>query len=130
MSAPFKGLSQSEIDDLLANNRTRNQYGPYLYQFVDSDEAAVNVVDVWPELKVKTISTLYQGFINAAKKADLYYAPNSTGPRESPLPDKPIMVKKANDAVFLLHRERIAINRAAANGNGADEVEPDAEDNE
>lgn len=38
----LKGLDASKIGELLAGTRTRNQYGPLLMEFMESDEAAIN----------------------------------------------------------------------------------------
>jgi hypothetical protein len=103
-TTPLQGLSSEQIDELMASSRTRNAYAPRLVEFCDSDEAAVNPADVWPEFKAKKASTLYQGFNNAVKKGQL---------------EDTILVKLWNENVFLLHKERVAIVQA----NGADDSE-------
>lgn len=89
----MKGLSADIISQLMANSRSKNTYGPKLIEFVESDEAAINPAEVWPiEFGKKEASTLYQGFLGAAKKADL---------------TETVMVKQSDGMVFLLHKERV-----------------------
>lgn len=91
----MKGLTSDMVANLMANTRTKNAYGPPLVEFCESDEAAINPVEVWPALfSGKKASTLYQGFRNAAEKADL---------------TDTILVKMTDDTVFLLHKERVTI---------------------
>lgn len=96
----FKGLSASEIGALLAKSRTRNAYGPKLIEFMESDEAGINPAEVWPEFAGKNATTLYQGFMNAAKKAD------------PPLTDV-LLIKQSDENVYILHKERVALALAA-----------------
>lgn len=61
----MKGLSRETIAGLMAGGRSRNAYGPKLIEFVDSDEPAIDVKEVWSmEFSAKESSTLYQGFID------------------------------------------------------------------
>jgi hypothetical protein len=88
------GLSPELIAKLMASGRNRNFYGPKLLEFVESDEAGIAVKEVWPvEMSEKEASTIYQGFNLAAKKANL---------------DETVIVKRLDDQVFLLHKERVA----------------------
>lgn len=105
----MKGLSPDFIMELQKNSKTKNQYGPLVLEFANSDEAAVNPREVWPELSEKKSAALYQGFNNALKKADLTDA---------------ILVKQTGDDVFLLHNERV---RAIMAGDNADESTDDAD---
>jgi hypothetical protein len=101
MSTVITGLSTDLIADLMASGRTRNAYGPKLNDFIESDEAAINPADVWPiEFGKKEASTLYQGFLGAAKKANL---------------QDTILVKQSEGKVFLLHKERVTAALVAAN---------------
>ena len=89
----MKGLSADIIGQLMANSRSKNTYGPKLVEFVESDEAAINPAEVWPiEFGKKEASTLYQGFLGAAKKANL---------------TDQIMVKQSDGTVIILHKERV-----------------------
>jgi len=104
--AEMTGLSADFISDLMAKGRTKNTYGPKLVEFIESDEAAINPAEVWPiEFSKKEASTLYQGFLGAAKKGEL---------------TDTIMVKQSDGHVFLLHKERVNLLLVpASNGNGA-----------
>lgn len=94
-----KGLSSDFIDGLLSTTRTKNQYGPYLVKFYESDEPAIDVREVWPqEFGKKKISALYQGFRNAAEAADITIGV-----------DGDILILSRNDTVFLLHNERVKL---------------------
>lgn len=94
MPTELKGLDASKIGELLAGTRTRNQYGPLLMEFMESDEAAINPAETWPLLKDKKPSSLYQGFRNAADKAGI---------------SDEILVKLSDDNVFILHKERVRL---------------------
>lgn len=116
MSNPnvMKGLTNELITTLMGNTRSKNVYGPKLMSFIsDSDEAAINPAEVWPiEFGQKKVTALYQGFLNAAKAAEL---------------TDTILVKQYDGAVYLLHKERVAL---ALNPEDAADVEADTEDNE
>lgn len=89
------GLPPDVIAGLMAKGRTRNAYGPRVIEFCESDEAAINPADVWPlEFGGKVASTLYQGFNTAIDKAGL---------------KDTILVKKVEDSVFLLHKDRVHV---------------------
>lgn len=102
------GLSSEKITELMGAGRARNAYGPKLVTFMESDEAAINPVEVWPiEFQAKQASTLYQGFLTAVKKAGL---------------EDQVLVKQNDGNVYLLHKERVAIALASpsitsTNGN-------------
>lgn len=98
------GLSQDLIANLLANTRTRNAYGPKLVEFLDSDEAGVNPVEVWPEFAGKKATTLYQGFRLAAEKASL---------------TEQLLIKLSEETVFILNKEKVAVMLAERQQNGA-----------
>jgi hypothetical protein len=104
-------LSAEFIADLLANTRTRNQYGPKLVEFFNSDEPAVNPQEAWPELATKNLATIYQGFINALKKT------------EDPTIKAQLTILKRNDAVFILHNERARVVAASAVVTQADDTD-------
>jgi hypothetical protein len=89
-----KGLSNDDILALLSKGRERNAYGPPLLEFCNSSEAAISVRDYWPKFKHKTASTLYQGFNTAINNASL---------------KDTVDVKKVEDNVYLLHKERVAL---------------------
>jgi hypothetical protein len=116
------GLSNEKITELMGAGRARNAYGPKLVTFMESDEAAINPVEVWPiEFQAKQASTLYQGFLTAVKKANL---------------EDQVLVKQNDGNVYLLHKERVAIAlgaTASTNGNAAtasdDEAVADDTDN-
>lgn len=94
----MKGLSSDMVAELMANSRGRNQYGPKLLAFAESDEAAINPAEVWPlDFAGKKATTLYQGFRLAAEKAGLG------------APDGPILIKQSDDNVFLLHNDRVSV---------------------
>lgn len=118
MAKAMKGLPDEFINELMATSRSRNVYGPKLLDFCESDEAAINPAEVWPiEFGNKKATTLYQGFRNAAEKADL---------------QEVVMIKQSDDAVFILHKERVSVLMAAnadqsENGNGED-ADTEAED--
>lgn len=94
---PLKGLPADMITDLMGKSRTRNQYGPKLVEFDASDEAGVNPAEAWPlDFGNKSAGTLYQGFRTAIEKNGLADM---------------ISLRKQDDAVFLLHNERVRILR-------------------
>lgn len=102
----MKGLDNDLIKSLMGSTRTRNMYGPKLLEFMDSDEAAINPADVWPlEFGTKNTTTVYQGFLNAAKAAEV-----------SDL----IWIKQKDGQVYILHRER-AILAAQSTNTDTDE---------
>lgn len=107
-TSPMKGLSSDLINSLMANTRQRNAYGPKLVEFCESDEAAIDPAEVWPvEFGGKKATTLYQGFRNAAEKAEL---------------SDTVLIKQYDDHVFILHKDRVAIvlaEQATTNGNGS-----------
>lgn len=107
------GLNPADIAILMGKAKQRNAYGPKLLEFALSDEAAINPAEVWPiEFGKKEPSTLYQGFMNAVKKAKM---------------QDDILVKQSDGNVFILHKERINIVMAQL----ADEAaEGDDDDNE
>lgn len=115
MSMIKGGLSSEFIAELQGKARVRNLYGPMLIEFDGSDEPGVDVQEAWPiELGQKSASTLYQGFLTAAKKAKLY-------------PDV-LTIKQSDEHVYILHNERykLALETLAAesqNGNSPSEVE-------
>lgn len=88
-----KGLSPEMIAELLGKTRVRGAYNAPLDSFIESDEAVINVVDNFPMFSQKEASTLYQGFLNAVKKAQL---------------EDTVRVIKQADQVFLAHNERLA----------------------
>lgn len=97
MANELKGISADKLSELMGKARTRNTYGPKLLEFMESDEAGINPAEVWPmEFGEKLTTTLYQGFMNAAKKSDLK--------------DK-IKILQSDDNVFILHNERAAVAR-------------------
>jgi hypothetical protein len=95
------GISVDLIAELMANSRNRNVYGPKLIEFMESDEAGINPAEVWPLECNGKASSVYQGFITAVKKAELQDV---------------VMVKRHEESVFLIHRERagLAVTEAAA----------------
>jgi hypothetical protein len=94
-----KGLSRELIDELMAGSRGRNVYGPKLKVWLeDSDEPAVNPAEVWPvEFGSKKATALYQGFLTAAKAAEIHESQ-----------DGPVKVLNRDGKVYLFHMERIA----------------------
>jgi hypothetical protein len=104
-SPEMKGISADLISDLMAKGRSKNVYGPKFAEWFESDEAAINPAEVWPlEFGRKEASTIYQGFLGAAKKANLQDA---------------VMIKQSDGAVFLLHKERVNLLLTASNGDEA-----------
>lgn len=102
----MKGLDAGKIAFLMANTRTRNAYGPKVLAFAESDEAAINPVDVWPiDFGGKNVSTLYQGFRKAVTDASL---------------EDTILVKRHEDMIFLLHKERATLVAQDALDNAAE----------
>jgi hypothetical protein len=99
------GLSNEKITELMGAGRARNAYGPKLVTFMESDEAAINPVEVWPiEFQAKQASTLYQGFLTAVKKANL---------------EDQVLVKQNDGNVYLLHKERVAVALGTALGSSS-----------
>ena len=92
MATAIKGLDNATIVSLMGKGRARNAYAPKLQIFLDSDEPAVDVKDVWPEFAAKQATTLYQGFRTAI----------SAHPE---LED--ILVKQDDGHVYLMHTARI-----------------------
>jgi hypothetical protein len=112
------GLSNEKITELMGAGRARNAYGPKLVTFMESDEAAINPVEVWPiEFQAKQASTLYQGFLTAVKKANL---------------EDQVLVKQNDGNVYLLHKERVAIalgsTTPSTNGNAATSTDSSEDD--
>ena len=104
----IKGLDPKMIAELMGNSRSRNVYGPKLLTFVESDEAAINPAEVWPiDFGSKKTTALYQGFLNAAKNAELTDV---------------VLVKQYDGGVYLLHKERanVAINPPADDDTDAE----------
>jgi hypothetical protein len=97
----MKGLPTELIAELMASGRKRNAYGPKLLDwYSNSDEPAINVREVWAlEFGKAKATTLYQGFMLAAKAAEI---------------QDNIIVKRLEDEVFLLHKERCAVAVAEA----------------
>jgi hypothetical protein len=94
----MEGISNDLIAELLAKGRTRNQYGPKLLEFCESDEAAINPRDVWPiEFGNKNTSTMYQGFRKAMIDGKL---------------EDILQISQLNDEMFILHKERVALVQA------------------
>jgi hypothetical protein len=94
-STPLQGLDADFITKLMQGSRSKNVYGPKLAIFMESDEAAINPAEVWP-LEFggeKKASTLYQGFLTAAKAAKI---------------QDQILIKQSDDSCFILHKERVA----------------------
>lgn len=118
----IKGLDPKMIAELMGNSRSRNVYGPKLMTFIESDEAAINPAEVWPvDFGQKKATALYQGFLNAAKSAEL---------------TDTVLVKQYDGGVYLLHKERAAVTIDAINPDVDVDVDTDtdadngAEDNE
>jgi hypothetical protein len=94
-SGNFVGLSAEDIERLMGESRQRNTYGPKLLDFLNSDEAGINPAEAWPlEFGKKNASTLYQGFLTAAKKAEVA---------------DQIRILQNDGKVFILHVERAGI---------------------
>ena len=110
MSTNFTGLDPAMIEKLMGESRQRNTYGPKLIEFINSDEAGINPAEAWPlEFGKKNASTLYQGFLTAAKKAEVA---------------DQIRLLQNDGNVFILHKER-----AGLLVNGVDEAdEADSDD--
>lgn len=112
-SNPIKGLDPKMIAELMGNTRSRNVYGPKLLDFLNSDEAAINPAETWPiDFGTKKATALYQGFLNAAKTAEVTDV---------------VLVKQYDGGVYLLHKERanVAINPPA----DAEDDDTDNDDN-
>jgi hypothetical protein len=78
----------------MRGSRARNAYAPKLEEWYASDEAAINPAEYWADFQDKNATTLYQGFMTAAKKAGIQDL---------------ILVIKREDSVFLIHKERAGI---------------------
>jgi hypothetical protein len=99
----FKGLDPSMIEKLMGESRQRNTYGPKLVEFIASDEAGINPAEAWPlEFGKKNASTLYQGFLTAAKKAEVA---------------DQIRILQNDGSVFILHKERAGLAVEEANSD-------------
>lgn len=96
----LKGLDPSDVLGLLAQARGRNAYGPKLMAFIESDEAGVNVAEVWPEFAGKIATTLYQGFRTAREKAQIE--------------DGVVTILNRDGQVYLIHNERAHLLAAEA----------------
>jgi hypothetical protein len=89
-------LTIDEVNDLLANTKTKGAYRQAVEDFIDSDEIAVNPAETWPELfGNKTATAMYQSFNNAIQKMN--------GAAEQ------VELRKREDAVYLLHKGRIQL---------------------
>lgn len=94
-STTIQGLPADLIKDLMGSTRNRNVYGPKLLEFVESDEPGINPSESWPlEFGGKNPTTLYQGFIKAAKDAKV---------------SDTVKIIKREDSVFILHMERARV---------------------
>jgi hypothetical protein len=101
----LKGLSISEVRDLLSKGKSRNIYGPCVLEFINSDEAGVNPREAWPiNFETTKASAMYQSFNKAVKDANL---------------EDVVQVKQHDSECFLIHKERYALAVAAM----ADEAE-------
>jgi hypothetical protein len=106
----FVGLPPELIEKLMGESRQRNTYGPKLLDFINSDEAGINPAEAWPlEFGKKNASTLYQGFLTAAKKAEVA---------------DQIRILQNDGSVFILHKERagLAVNGATDEAEVTEEV--------
>ena len=101
-----KGLDRDAINEILAGSRGRNAYGPKLVTFCnESDEPAIEPAEVWkPEFGSKKATALYQGFLTAAKAAEVHESQ-----------DGPIKVINRDGKVYLFHMERVAALTAEDN---------------
>lgn len=63
-------LSASKVSELIANKRTKGDYGDKLtYIMEKTDEPGFDPAEDWPlEFGSKSATTMYQGFRNAAEK--------------------------------------------------------------
>lgn len=107
----MKGALASDfINELMQSSRTKGTYGVSLLEFLnESDEAGINPREAWPHLyATKNAATLYQGFNNAAKKANV---------------EALITIRKVEEDVFILHKERVTLALTADDEeeNGNDE---------
>lgn len=94
----MKGLDNDFITQLLGKSRTRNAYGPKLLLFLESDEAAINPKEVFPEFKNKNTSTVYQGFNNAMKNSDI----------------EGVEIRQSDGEVYILNTQKVALMLAEA----------------
>jgi len=112
MHTPFAGgLTLDEINKIVNSGKTKNQYGPQLAIFLnDSDQAGINVRETWPDkYNEKDVTALYQGFVNASKKANV---------------EDLVRVIRRDEDVFLIHKQRAALLQATIttqNGNSTDD---------
>lgn len=106
------GLDLDFINKLMVSGNKRNQYGPKVVDFDNSDEGGVNVVSAWPEFAEKSPETLYQGFMNAVKKAKL---------------EEVIFVRKHDGNVFLLHQGRVTLKAKPATDTDTDDEATEAD---
>jgi hypothetical protein len=110
----FVGLDQETISKLMGESRQRNTYGPKLMEFINSDEAGINPADAWPvEFGKKNASTLYQGFLTAAKKANVA---------------NDIRILQNDGNVFLLHKERASVAAGLTSVTEEDEADENESD--
>jgi len=109
----FQGLDPKMIDQLMSNTRSRNTYGPKLLEFHESDEAGINVREVWVEFKNKKVTALYQGFMNAVKNAEM---------------EDDILVKQYDGQVYLLHKQRAIVALSPADETAEDESDDSNDD--
>lgn len=94
----MKGLPNDFITELLGKSRTRNAYGPKLLLFLESDEAAINPKEVFPEFKNKNTSTVYQGFNNALKSTKI----------------EGVEIRQSDGEVYILNTQKVALMLAEA----------------
>lgn len=102
------GLTPDQIAEILGKSRGRNVYGPKLIEFMESDEAAINVAETWPiEFGEKSATAMYQSFRKAAENAKVA---------------DQLSIRMLDGAVYLLHTEKVAL---ALNLDTPDEIEAD-----
>ena len=63
------GLTQEQIDQLLASSRVQGGYSTKFEEFLASDERGICVNEEWAELANKQANTLTQGFKSAKEKS-------------------------------------------------------------
>jgi hypothetical protein len=87
------GLTQDQVNSLLANTRSKGQYASALTEFIASADQGVCVTDEWAEFEDKKPATLKQGFDNAINSKN---APEgASGVRVIANDDKVYLVKAA-----------------------------------
>lgn len=86
------GLTQEQINALMATTRTKGQYIQLITEFLDSDENGVDVKVQWPELSERKSASVKQGFENAK---------NSKNARAD---FKNVQVLKNEENVYLIKR--------------------------